>query len=310
MNRQTRREFLRRTALAGGAVALAPFGAHAAEAPVDMAIARWKGAAASEAPAIQAMAVKLTEQAMAAVGGMGRFVKKGDVVFVKPNIAWNRTPEYAANTNPDVVATLVRLCLEAGAKEVKVGDHTCNDAAQTYPNSGIEKAAKDAGATIVNVDKKRFKQVEINGKRLKTCPVYPEIVESDLVISAPICKHHNATTVSLCMKNFMGVIDKRGIFHQDLPSCISDLTAYLKPRLCVLDAVRVLTANGPTGGSLDYVERRDTVAVGTDIVAMDALGAGLLGYEPEKIGTIAAGHAAGLGQIDYRKVPNKEIAVS
>lgn len=311
MPKPTRRQFLQQTAMTTGALALGSLAVHGQEAaasPADMAIARWSGAA--DAP-IADMAVKLTEQAMEAIGGMKRFVKSGDVVWVKPNMAWDRTPEQAANTNPDVVKTLVRLCLEAGAKTVKVGDNPCNDAVKSYTNSGIEAAAKEAGAQVVYLDRKRFKETEIGGPVLKSIPLYPEILESDLIINVPVVKHHSSTTVTLCMKNYMGVVENRRKFHQDLPGCIRDITAYIKPRLSVLDAMRILTANGPTGGNLEDVKRMNLVAAGVDIVALDALGCELLGHQPDTIGTVTAGFEAGLGQIDYRsKLALRELEVA
>ena len=152
-NNATRRQFLRQTAITGaatlGGMAL-NHGAPAQEAPLDMTIARWKG----NEGAVQDIAGKLTEQAVSALGGMKRFVGKDDVVWIKANIGWDRTPEQAANTNPDVVKTLIRLCLEAGAKTVKVGDNPCNPAEKSYSNSKIAEAAEAAGGKVVYLDKK------------------------------------------------------------------------------------------------------------------------------------------------------------
>ena len=257
------------------------------------------------------MAIKLTEQAIGAIGGMGRFVKKGNVVWVKPNMAWNNGPEFAANTNPDVVATLIRLCFDAGAKQVKVGDKTVHEAQKSYLASGIEAAAKAAGAEVVYLDDNRVREVELKGKCLDKWAVFPEIIESDLVINVPIAKHHSLSKVTLCMKNYMGVIGgERGQWHQDLSTCLCDITAFMKPRLCVLDAIRVLTANGPTGGSLDDVKRLDTLAASTNIVALDAFGAELMGHKPDDIPLIAAAVAAGLGTADYRTIPLRELEVT
>lgn len=310
MTHESRREFLKHTAVAAGALTMGPWAAFAQDAatvsPLDMCIARWKGNGIPEAE----FAAKLTEEAISALGGMKRFVKSGDVVWVKPNIAWDRTPEQAGNTNPHVVRTLVRLCYEAGAKKVKVGDNPCNDAEKSYPRSGIEAAAKEAEAEVVYLDRTRFRETEIGGARLSKIPLYPDIIESDLVISVPVMKHHSATTVTACMKNYMGVVENRRKFHQDLPGCIRDITVYMKPRLSVLDAIRVLTRNGPTGGDLADVKQLNTLAAGVDIVALDAFGCELLGYKAEEIGTVAAGYEAKLGQIDYRKLALKEIDVA
>ncbi len=305
----SRRTFLRTTAAAGAAT----FGGLAAgksmgeiPEPADMTIARWKG---GDAP-VKDVAIKLTEQAIEALGGMKRFVSAGDVVWLKANIAWDRTPEQAANTNPDVVATLVRLCLDAGAKTVKVGDNPCNPAERSYPASGIADAARAAGAEVILLDPNRFRDMDIGGERLKLHPVYPEIVESDLVISVPVTKHHSATQITNCMKNYMGVVEKRRTFHQDLPACIADITAFMKPRLSVMDAVRILTANGPTGGNLEDVRQTNIVAAGTDLVALDAFGAEVLGNNPKDIGTITVGQERGLGVMEYRSLTLRELDVA
>ena len=314
MTDHTRREFLKRSVAAGGAAALAQVAAstHAQEtAPLEMCIAKWAGQPAASPDEMKAMATKLTEEAVAAMGGMGRFVSKEDVVWVKPNIAWDRAPEFAANTNPDVVATLVRLCLDAGAKKVKVGDRTCNDKKKTYPTSGIEAATKAAGGEVVYIDDTRFKEMAINGQRLKKWPVYPEIVECDLVINVPIIKHHNVPNATMCMKNYMGVAGgERGKWHQDLATCLADITAFMKPRISVLDGIRILVKRGPTGGNMADVRQTNTIAVGTDAVALDAWGAGLLGLKPTDVSSVVAGEAAGLGRMDYRKLALREIEVA
>jgi uncharacterized protein (DUF362 family) len=312
MRNQSRRSFLKSTAAVGSAAALSPIARIAGSQenkPAAMSIARWSGAPVAEQD-IGPMAVKLTEQAIEGIGGMGRFVTSGDVIWIKPNMAWDRTPEQAANTNPDVVATLIRLCLDAGAKSVKVGDFTCNEASKSYPRSGIEAAAKAAGAEVVYLDPNRFREVALGGARLDQWPVYPEIVDCDLVINVPIAKHHSISTVTLAMKNYMGVVDKRNVFHQDIPTCLCDITRFMNPRLCVLDAVRILTAHGPTGGDLADVQRKDTVVASTDIVALDAFGSELLGHDPKDIASVAAGHAAGLGTMDYRSLAPVEIEVA
>ncbi|MEP0847081.1 MAG: DUF362 domain-containing protein [Phycisphaerae bacterium] len=308
---QTRRRFMLDSAALGVAALAAPRFAPAGptDVPVDMSIARWKPPAPSAALP-DAMAARLAEAAIVQLGGMSRFVRRGDVVWIKPNIGWNRKPEHAANTHPHVVAQLVRMCQEAGAKTVKVGDNPCNDPKQCYENSGIAPAARALGAEIVFLDRDRFRNMAIGGKRLKQHPVYPELVECDLVINVPVCKHHGETEVSLCMKNYMGVVEDRGEFHQDLPATITDLTRFMKPRLCVLDATRMLVANGPTGGRLDDVRPMFTVAAGTDIVALDAFGCELLGHKPESISTVAAGRDAGLGRTDYRALSLKETELS
>jgi uncharacterized protein (DUF362 family) len=275
-----------------------------------MCVARWAGESIEE-PGVDAMASLLARRAIEGVGGLGRFVSRGDVVWIKPNIGWNRAPELAATTNPGIVAELVRLSFDAGARRVKVGDNTCHDARQSYRSSGIEKAAEAAGAEIVLLDESRFRVVRLGGSVLGTWSLYPEILEADLLINVPIAKHHGLSQATLAMKNLMGVAGgNRGSWHQDLAGCLCDVTAFLKPRLSVLDGVRVLTGHGPQGGNASDVKRMDTVAVSTDIVALDAFGAELLGHEPQRIATVKAAEEAGLGRIDFRALPLREVAVS
>jgi uncharacterized protein (DUF362 family) len=241
---------------------------------------------------------------------MNRFVANGDVVWVKPNIAWAGRPEQAATTNPDVVATVVKMCFEAGAGEVHVSDNTCNKARRTFPRSGIQKAAEAEGAEVRFMDERKFRKMEIGGKRLKNWEVYTDLVEADKLINIPIVKHHSLCRVTLGIKNLMGAIGgRRDRFHQDLSNTLADLAAFLKPDLVVMDAVRVLTDNGPSGGSLSSVARKETVCASTDQVAIDAFGAGLLDQKPEDIGYIAEAAARGLGTIDYASLSpvEKEI---
>lgn len=305
----SRREFLRQSAVLGLTAAVGSRWLLAADpepALLDMTIARWK----TTDKTTRDIATKLTEQALAELGGMKRFVRNGDVVWVKPNIGWNRKPEQAANTNPDVVATVIRLCLEAGARKVRVGDFTCNDAKQSYENSGIGPAARALGADVVFLDSDRFKPMKIGGERLREHPVYPDMVECDLLINIPICKHHGSTNASLVMKNYMGCVDDRGTFHQDLDTTIADIARFFKPRISVLDATRVLVRHGPTGGKLEDVKVMNTVAAGVDVVALDSFGGELLGLKPDEVGALRKAAGYGLGKIDYRTLRLKELSLS
>jgi len=241
---------------------------------------------------------------------MGRFVSKGNVVWIKPDIGWDRRPEQAATTNPDVVATLVALCYQAGAKKVLVSDNPCNPARLSYPRSGIQPAAEKAGAEVPFLDERKFRKMSLNGKVLKEWEVYQDIVEADRLINVPIAKNHNLCLATLGMKNLMGVIGgARNRLHQDLGGTVADLAAFLKPRLVVLDAIRILTANGPVGGNLADVKRKDTLVAGIDQVAVDAVGATLLGYKPDSIAYIVQGNARGLGTIDFKSLSPKQVEV-
>lgn len=309
MSIHSRRDFLAATAATAGALALGSDRVFAEDKATQMAIARWTGEKPADSAKVDAAAVKLVEQAMAALGGMGRFVKKNFVVWVKPNIGWDRTPEQAANTNPAVVETIVRLCFEAGAKAVRVGDNTVNVAAKCYESSGIAAAAKKAGAEVVFMDRSNFRDMDIRGEKVKQHPVFPGIVECDLVVNCPVVKHHALATSTLCMKNFMGVIEKRQVFHQNIPACLCDLTRFLKPQINILDAVRILKAHGPKGGDLADVETPLTLAAGVDIVAMDAWGAQIMHKNPEEIGSIVEAQKGGIGKMDYKSLALKELSV-
>lgn len=312
MQRHSRRDFLRSSLGLGGAMALAGQYALAEEAtqPLDMVIARY-GREKPPETEVDKMAGQLTEKAIEALGGMKRFVSKGDVVWIKPNMSWDRKPEYAATTNPEIVTTLIRLCFDAGAKKVKLGDHTCADPILSYSTCGIEAAAKAAGAEVLQLDQNRYRETQVGGNFIKSWPIYPEVLETDLFINVPIVKHHVLANATMCMKNYMGIIGgERGKWHQDFSACLTDITAFMKPRLCVLDAVRILTNHGPQGGDLADVKRLDTVAAGIDIVALDALGAEMLGHKPEDVATVAAGEKAGLGKIDYKKLRLQELSLT
>jgi uncharacterized protein (DUF362 family) len=245
----------------------------------------------------------VTRAAVDALGGMSKFVSKGDVVVVKPNIGWDRKPEQAANTDPVVVATLVAMALEAGAKKVKVFDHTCNSDRRCYKRSGIAQAAKDAGADVFFTEERKFKKVDLKGEKVKEWPVYRDALEADKIINVPVAKHHTLARLTLSMKNFMGLVGgRRNLLHQSLDVNIVDLTAYFKPALTVLDAVRILTANGPQGGNLNDVETPRTVAASTDPVAIDSFGATLFDMTGDQLGFVREGYDRGLGEMDLAKI--------
>ena len=310
MSREDRRAFLKSSLAGVASVGLSlNHMARGVSRNGQLSVARYKSPS-GEVEAIAEEARRLTQAAMRELGGMSRFVSRGDIVWVKPNLAWDRRPEQAATTNPDVVATVIELCYEAGAKEVLVSDNTCNKAQRTFPRSGIQKAAEEAGARIFFLDNRKFKTMTIGGKVVKDWEVYTEIVEADKLINLPIVKHHGLCHATLGMKNLMGAIGgKRNQFHQDLANALSDLAAFLKPTLVVMDAIRVLTANGPIGGNLDDVKRLDTVIAGSDQVAVDSFGASLLGHDPESIGYIAEAARRGLGKLDYKSLEPTEVVV-
>jgi uncharacterized protein (DUF362 family) len=216
----------------------------------------------------------LVERAIKYMGGMGRFVARGDTVVVKPNIAWDRLPEHAATTNPDVVAEIVRLCRAAGARSVIVTDVSCNEAEACFDRSGIAAAARAAGAEVVLPQPRFFKRVDLKGDTLGEWPVLEPFLDANKLINVPIAKHHSLTGVTLGMKNWYGLIGgDRNRLHQRIHESIVDLTSFAKPTLTVMDAYRVLMRNGPTGGDVDDVEMKGTVIASVDPVAVDAYAA-------------------------------------
>lgn len=252
----------------------------------------------------------ITKAAIDAMGGIRKFISKGDIVVIKPNMAWDRLPEHAANTNPEVVATIVKLCFDAGAKKVKVFDRSVNDPRRCYKQSGIADAASSLGAEVSFIDDRRFKDISIKGHVLKSWPLYKDVFEADKVINVPIAKNHGLAKLTMSMKNWMGVMGgQRGAIHQRLGECLADLCLVIKPTLTILDAIRILTANGPQGGDLKDVKRLDTVIVGIDQVAVDSYGATLFGMKGSDLSYVKAGAEIGIGKMDISRLKIKILNV-
>jgi uncharacterized protein (DUF362 family) len=213
----------------------------------------------------------LARQAVEELGGMRRFVARGDVVLVKPNIGWDRTPEQAANTNPDVVAEIVRESLNAGAKQVIVTDVSCNEPRRCFQRSGIADAAKRAGAEVILPEPSRFKEVDLQGEVLRAWQVFDPFLHVDKVINIPIAKHHGLTGTTLGMKNWYGMLGgQRNQLHQKIHESLVDLADFVRPTLTIIDCYRILIRNGPTGGNLEDVLLKKTLVASTDPVAVDA----------------------------------------
>jgi uncharacterized protein (DUF362 family) len=246
---------------------------------------------------------QITKEAIAVVGGIKRFVAKGDVVIVKPNIGWDRTPEQAACTNPDVVKAVVELCVDADAKQVIVMDNTINPARRTYARSGIAKAAKEAGAKVPYVNPHHLKKMALNGEWFKEWEVYTDFVEADKIINVPIAKTHSLSRLTMGLKNWLGAIGgPRNQLHQGLDYAMIDLAKFFKPVLTVLDAYRILLRNGPQGGRLSDAQLYKTVVAGVDYVAVDALGATFFEIKPEELPYLQLASERGIGSIDLEKL--------
>jgi len=258
-------------------------------------------------------AVPMFEAGIAALGGMKAFVKQGQNVVIKPNIAWDRTPDVAANTNPDLVGAIVRHCKAAGASKVVVFDHTCHNWERTYVTSGIKAAVESAGGEMgaANLEQ-QYRDVEIpQAKTLKKAKIHTEMLDCDVFINVPVLKHHGGAKLSLTMKNLMGVVWDRQAWHKSgLDQCIADICfAPRKPDLCIIDAYRILRKNGPQGVAKEDAEITKYQLLGKDMVALDTAAAKLFGKDPKDIEYIRIAGEMGAGQNDLSKVKFKRITL-
>jgi len=298
MDKKNRREFLAGISSLGVATALWPEKLFAVEEnpPVLPELVHVKGKDAAEN----------VRQAMNALGGMKRFISKGDVVMVKPNISWDRTPEQGATTDPIVMKEIVQLCFDAGAKTVRVMDHTCNEARRCYTRSEVAAAVKEIGGVVEFTDDRRLVEMDIGGEIIKKWKVYRDFVEVDKLINVPIAKHHGLTKVSMAMKSWFGAIGgKRNQLHQEIDQVLVDLTRFFKADLTLLDAYRVLVRNGPQGGNLGDVLKKHSLIAGTDPVLIDAYGAEkMLLLSPKELPFLQLAEKAGLGvtRVDQKQI--------
>jgi uncharacterized protein (DUF362 family) len=338
MSKLTRRDFLKSAAVGAGALTLGAFldacgkvlstASPATQPPGAATIAPAvppASAAATLAPAAPATAQptnlpanypdlvvatggepeSLVRRTLAALGGMQRFVPKGANVIIKPNICVAyHTYEYAATTNPWVVGTLVKMAFEAGAGSVKVMDFPFGGTGQeAYKISGIQEQVEAAGGQMVSMLYRKF----VNTKNPKASVltsqyVFEDILKADVIINVPIAKQHSESRLTLGMKNLMGVVRDRETMHLDLGRTIADLNALVRPQLTVVDAVRILTANGPTGGNLADVKKLDTLIASPDVVAADSYATSLFGMKPEDLDYIVKGVSMGLGRSDLQNL--------
>jgi len=255
---------------------------------------------------------KMFDAGIKALGGMDKFVKKGQTVVVKPNIGWNKPPEQAADTNPKLVSAIVKHCLDAGAKKVYVFDHTCDSWEKCYSISGIGDAAKKAGASIAQANSRDYYQkVSVPyGDILKTAEVHELILKSDVFINVPVLKNHGSADLTISMKNLMGIVWDRGYWHANgLHQCIADFAGYRKPDLNIVDAYNIMKTNGPRGVDSEDTLLLKSQIISSDIVAADSAAAKLFGAEPADIEHIKLAAAKGLGQMDLKKVDIKRIVL-
>jgi len=294
--RMTRRKFLKTTA-AGIALGLAGGPSFSiAREEVDLAV-------------ISGDPVAATKKALDALGGISRFVKKGQRVILKPNMSFTRTPEFGATTHPQVVATVAQACMEAGAQQVLVLDHTLHRAELCLERTGIREACKDIpGVHVLALqERKFFREIKIpQGKVLERVEVMKEVLDSPVLINIPVAKSHSATGVSMGIKGLMGLIWDREIFHSqvNMNQALADLATVIKPQLTILDATRALTSGGPGGPG--EVKKPNLIIAGIDPVAVDSYGVSVVPwygqtFKGRQVEHLQIAHQRGLGKIDIEQ---------
>jgi uncharacterized protein (DUF362 family) len=313
----TRREFLRWTALGAGAAV----GTQVLSACGAATSTATRLPPATIAPGATYLSVArggndpeaLVRRAVAALGGMERFVPKGASVIIKPNACTaGRSYEYAATTNPWTVAAVVKMCREAGAGRVRVFDNPFGGTAEeAFASSGIAEQVLAAGGEMEYPAAMKFTAMDLPaGEKLTHSYFYDEVLNADVLINVPIPKHHSLAQLTIGMKNFLGVIRDRPEMHSSLNQKLVDLNQFLQPSLTIVDAVRILTANGPTGGNLNDVKKLDTVIATTDGVAADAYATTLFGWsDPNRLLYVKYGAERGIGRSDLENLEIEEIAV-
>ena len=311
-----RRDVLKALAVAGGAVAVfKTFG------KIEVMAQTMSGKPQASQPwadltaALGGEPEQMLDKALAEMGGLERFVKKGQKVVLKPNIGWDKTPEQAANTNPLLLSALIRRCFVAGASEVQVFDHTCDEWSSCYQNSGLEEAAKQAGAKVIPAhEESYYRTVQLPaGKVLREAKVHRALLDCDVWLNVPVLKHHGGANLTMSMKNFMGIVWDRKFFHRnDLQQCIADICTLAKrPVLNIVDAYRVIRSNGPRGRSAEDVVTAKALFVSGDIVAVDTAAARFFSQIHEmslsRLPYLQYGQELGLGTMDIDSLQVKRI---
>ena len=252
------------------------------------------------------------DKGIEALGGMQAFVNKGQTVVVKPNIGWDALPERAVNTNPKLLARIITHCLDAGARDVYMFDHTCDNWNKCYLNSGLQEASRNAGAKVVAGNTESYYQEVTNTHAtiLKSVKIHELILEADVFINVPILKHHSSTRLTVGIKNLMGIVWDRRFWHNNnLQQCIGEFPLYRKPDLNVVDAYAILKRNGPRGVSRADVVELKSLIISPDIVAADAAGSKFFGEEPERIHYIRIAHDLKLGNMNLDELNIARLTV-
>ena len=253
---------------------------------------------------------ELTQKVFEAAGGITRFISRGDVVVIKPNFSWARGPNLAATTNPELLESVIELCYNAGAKKVRIADNTIHEARRCFAITGAGIVAKKTNADLSYPRSSLMKEMKIQGDRLDVWPVFVPLVEADKVINLPVAKSHSLSILTLGMKNWIGAVGgRRNVLHQDIHQTIVDLAQFFKPTVTLIDAIRIMTKNGPSGGSLSDVVAKNTLILSNDPVAADALAARLFDRRPEQIGFIRLAQERNLGTDDLQQLAQKKVVL-
>ncbi|MBQ5815193.1 MAG: DUF362 domain-containing protein [Flavobacteriales bacterium] len=308
-----RRDFLKTTLLGTLAGVLGSSATHSVDGQTVTGVSQKK-------PLVAVMGgepVEMLNKALEALGGIEKYIKKDQKVVIKPNIAWDKTPEEAANTNPSLVAEVVKKCLAAGASQVVVFDHTCDNWKATYVRSGIEEAARKAGAKVVAADlESYYEEVTLpRAVKLKKTKIHKELIACDVWINMPILKNHGGAKMSVSMKNYMGIVYDREYFHSnDLQQCIADVCTWEKrPVLNIVDAYRIMFQNGPRGKSAGDTALVKSLIISPDIVAADTAAISLFNQVKtmsiDQVGHIGKGESLGIGTTDLKKLDVKQLKI-
>ncbi len=292
-----RRSFLKSSASAAAASALSAPCARAEEPAATVVVVHGK-----DIP-------KMLEAGVAKLGGWAAFVKAGAKVTLKPNVAWNSTPEQGGNTHPDLVKACVQAAEKAGAAKIAIPENTCHPEKATFKASGVEAALKGSKGRLYRPAKEDYRKVDIpKGKTVKSASIPADILDCDCLINMPVAKSHSATGLTLSMKNWMGSVaneDRRGWHRDGLHQCIADISTFLKPKLTVIDATRIMLTKGPQGpGDLAHPGE---IILSTDPVAADAYAATLFKKEPFDIGYIKIAHEMGVGCGDLKRIKIERV---
>lgn len=306
-----RREFLKTIGTAAAAASLGLGGLERAYSAILPAMT-----VASQAPDMVAVRngepAALVDTAIAAMGGMGRFVKRGQTVTIKPNIGWAVAPDLGANTNPIVIKRIIEHCLDAGARKVYVFDNSCDSWRLSYQTSGIETAARNAGAEVVPAhSESQYQTVTLKGSMtLRTVKVHELVLSSDVLINVPVLKNHGGAGMTAALKNYMGMVWDRNEFHRKgLDACIAEASLSRKADLTIVDMYRVMKTGGPRGNPSSKRDLMKMLVASVDPVAADAASARALGFDPSDFGYIAGAARLGLGIVDLEKLDVRRIAL-